>query len=97
MENVYYMKQTVGNACGTVAVIHSLANNKDAIAFEGWIVLLIICLTIPQLYELEESYFEKTLRKGENAGSQHFLFFHYVFFFHFLTHTKGPVWVHTTV
>ncbi|KXJ23948.1 ubiquitin carboxyl-terminal hydrolase isozyme L3 [Exaiptasia diaphana] len=25
--NIYYMKQTVGNACGTVAIIHSIANN----------------------------------------------------------------------
>ena len=32
---VYYMKQTVGNACGTVALVHALANNTDRIAFEG--------------------------------------------------------------
>lgn len=25
--NLYYMKQTVHNACGTVAIIHSIANN----------------------------------------------------------------------
>lgn len=31
VENLYYMKQTVGNACGTVAVIHALANNTDKI------------------------------------------------------------------
>ncbi|WAQ99429.1 UCHL-like protein, partial [Mya arenaria] len=31
---VYYMKQTVGNACGTVAVIHALANNQNSINFE---------------------------------------------------------------
>jgi len=31
---VYYMKQTVGNACGTVAVIHALANNTDTIKLE---------------------------------------------------------------
>lgn len=33
-DGVYYMKQTVGNACGTVAVIHALANNRDNIKFE---------------------------------------------------------------
>lgn len=29
--NVYYMKQVVPNACGTVALIHSVANNKTQI------------------------------------------------------------------
>jgi len=28
---VYFMKQTVGNACGTIALIHSIANNLDSI------------------------------------------------------------------
>ena len=27
--NLYFTKQTVSNACGTVALIHSLANNKE--------------------------------------------------------------------
>ena len=26
------MKQTIGNACGTIGVLHSLANNQDAIS-----------------------------------------------------------------
>lgn len=30
-DKVYFMKQFVGNACGTVALIHSLANNTDKI------------------------------------------------------------------
>ncbi|KAG0710492.1 Ubiquitin carboxyl-terminal hydrolase isozyme L3 [Chionoecetes opilio] len=30
-ENVYFMKQFVGNACGTVALIHAVANNRDSI------------------------------------------------------------------
>lgn len=29
--NVYFTKQTVSNACGTVALIHALANNKEAL------------------------------------------------------------------
>lgn len=30
-ENVYYMKQAVSNSCGTIALIHSVANNRDQI------------------------------------------------------------------
>ena len=30
-KEVYFMKQTVGNACGTVGLLHSLANNLDRI------------------------------------------------------------------
>jgi len=30
-KNVYYMKQTISNACGTVALMHSVANNLDMI------------------------------------------------------------------
>ena len=28
-DNTYYMKQTIGNACGTVAIIHCIANTMD--------------------------------------------------------------------
>ncbi|KAI8508482.1 Ubiquitin carboxyl-terminal hydrolase isozyme L3 [Branchiostoma belcheri] len=28
---LYYMKQTIGNACGTIALLHSIANNQEAI------------------------------------------------------------------
>jgi len=27
--NVYYMKQTVGNACGTIGVFHAIMNNRE--------------------------------------------------------------------
>ncbi|XP_029162630.1 ubiquitin carboxyl-terminal hydrolase isozyme L3 [Nylanderia fulva] len=33
-ESVYYMKQCISNACGTIALIHSVANNLDAIQLE---------------------------------------------------------------
>jgi ubiquitin carboxyl-terminal hydrolase L3 len=28
-DNVFYLKQIVTNACGTIALIHSVANNTD--------------------------------------------------------------------
>lgn len=33
-ENLFYMKQTISNACGTVAMIHAVANNLDSIQLE---------------------------------------------------------------
>ncbi|PNF15688.1 Ubiquitin carboxyl-terminal hydrolase isozyme L3 [Cryptotermes secundus] len=33
-ENIYYLKQVVTNACGTIALIHSVANNVDKIQLE---------------------------------------------------------------
>lgn len=30
---VYFLKQTVGNSCGTIALLHSVGNNKDNITF----------------------------------------------------------------
>ena len=40
---LYFVKQTIRNACGTVAIVHALANNQDKIAFLGqWNWLLLI-------------------------------------------------------
>nr|ACO14597.1 Ubiquitin carboxyl-terminal hydrolase isozyme L3 [Caligus clemensi] len=33
--DVYFMKQTISNACGTVAMIHCIANNLDSIKVES--------------------------------------------------------------
>nr|XP_033806128.1 ubiquitin carboxyl-terminal hydrolase isozyme L3 isoform X2 [Geotrypetes seraphini]XP_033806129.1 ubiquitin carboxyl-terminal hydrolase isozyme L3 isoform X2 [Geotrypetes seraphini] len=32
--SVYFMKQTIGNACGTIGLIHAVANNRDKLNFE---------------------------------------------------------------
>jgi ubiquitin carboxyl-terminal hydrolase L3 len=29
-EGLFYMKQTIGNACGTIAMLHAIANSRDA-------------------------------------------------------------------
>ncbi|XP_066542100.1 ubiquitin carboxyl-terminal hydrolase isozyme L3 isoform X2 [Hoplias malabaricus] len=31
---VYFMRQTIGNACGTIGLIHAVANNQDHLEFE---------------------------------------------------------------
>ena len=36
--SLYYMKQTISNACGTVAMLHSVANNLDSIPLESGIL-----------------------------------------------------------
>ena len=37
---MYFMKQTIGNACGTIAIIHSIANNTDVLEFGKYILTL---------------------------------------------------------
>ncbi|XP_064030059.1 ubiquitin carboxyl-terminal hydrolase isozyme L3 [Pogoniulus pusillus] len=32
--SVYFMKQTINNACGTIGLIHAIANNREKINFE---------------------------------------------------------------
>ncbi|NP_001191493.1 ubiquitin carboxyl-terminal hydrolase [Aplysia californica] len=34
-DSLYYTKQTIGNACGTVAIVHALANNENVIPFDA--------------------------------------------------------------
>jgi ubiquitin carboxyl-terminal hydrolase L3 len=31
LDSVFFMKQTIGNACGTIGIIHAIANNVDRI------------------------------------------------------------------
>ena len=48
--NVYFMKQTIGNACGTVAIIHSIANNTDVLEFGKLIIRAELKLEINIFY-----------------------------------------------
>ena len=34
-KDIYFTKQTIGNACGTVGLIHALLNNTDRIDLDG--------------------------------------------------------------
>ena len=29
---VYFMRQTIGNACGTIGALHAIANNREQVA-----------------------------------------------------------------
>ncbi|KAF0026667.1 hypothetical protein F2P81_021404 [Scophthalmus maximus] len=33
--DVYFIKQTIGNACGTIGLIHAVANNQQHLEFDG--------------------------------------------------------------
>ncbi|KAJ2788889.1 Ubiquitin carboxyl-terminal hydrolase isozyme L3, partial [Coemansia guatemalensis] len=33
--NVWFMRQTIGNACGTMAIIHALANTRKTVPISG--------------------------------------------------------------
>jgi ubiquitin carboxyl-terminal hydrolase L3 len=40
-EQLYYMKQTIGNACGTIAMLHSIGNSRQQLQLGG--CMLWIC------------------------------------------------------
>uniref|UniRef100_A0A0M3HH69 Ubiquitin carboxyl-terminal hydrolase n=1 Tax=Ascaris lumbricoides TaxID=6252 RepID=A0A0M3HH69_ASCLU len=42
-ENIFFMKQKISNACGTFALIHCLANNRDKINLGMYVFLMLIC------------------------------------------------------
>lgn len=44
--SLFYMKQNIGNACGTIALLHSIGNNVDKIPLgqckSGLVVMLLL-------------------------------------------------------
>jgi hypothetical protein len=36
-DNVYFMKQVVGNACGTIGLFHSIANSQGKVELTGYL------------------------------------------------------------
>lgn len=65
--NLYFMKQTVGNACGTVAIIHSIANNTDVLEFEDGFLKKFIDST----KSLSPDEKGKRLENDENISEAH--------------------------
>ncbi|XP_074085645.1 ubiquitin carboxyl-terminal hydrolase isozyme L1 isoform X2 [Macrotis lagotis] len=57
---VYFMKQTVGNSCGTIGLIHAVANNQDKLNFDdGSVLKQFISETAKLSPEDRAKYFEK--------------------------------------
>lgn len=40
--DVYFIKQTIGNACGTIGMIHVLANNQKYLEMGRFLFLIVI-------------------------------------------------------
>lgn len=38
-KDIFFMKQLVNNACGTIAVVHAVANNADKLNFSKFLFL----------------------------------------------------------
>lgn len=57
---IYFMKQTIGNSCGTVGIIHAVANNKEKLELgDGSILKRFLDETINLTPEERASYLEK--------------------------------------
>lgn len=53
--DVYFIKQTIGNACGTIGLIHAVANNKAHLDFGE--LLLFVKVKIQSPVCLQTVYF----------------------------------------
>ncbi|XP_062514124.1 ubiquitin carboxyl-terminal hydrolase isozyme L3-like [Corticium candelabrum] len=45
--DIYFMKQTIGNACGTIGILHALCNNQDKLEFDDGYLKDFIARTNP--------------------------------------------------
>ncbi|XP_066586715.1 ubiquitin carboxyl-terminal hydrolase isozyme L3 [Prorops nasuta] len=58
IDGVYYLKQYVPNACGTIALLHSVANNTDVIHLEN---------------DVLKKFLEETQKKNPDERGNHFM------------------------
>jgi len=67
-KSVYYMKQTIGNACGTVGLIHALLNNAESLKMADGSVLSNMLKNTKNLTPEERASY---LEKDEEFGKAH--------------------------
>ncbi|XP_043105659.1 ubiquitin carboxyl-terminal hydrolase isozyme L3 [Puntigrus tetrazona] len=66
--DVYFMKQTIGNACGTIGLIHAVANNQRHLEFEPNSPLKAFLLQSTKMSPEEKAAF---LEKDESIRVTH--------------------------
>jgi len=66
--DVYFMRQTIGNACGTIGLIHAVANNQERLEFESDSPLKKFLLQSSKLNPNEKAVF---LEKDESIRVTH--------------------------
>ncbi|XP_026074073.1 ubiquitin carboxyl-terminal hydrolase isozyme L3-like isoform X1 [Carassius auratus] len=66
--DVYFMKQTIGNACGTIGLIHAVANNQRCLEFEPNSPLKAFLLQSAKMSPEEKAAF---LEKDESIRVTH--------------------------
>ncbi|XDV30604.1 hypothetical protein PO909_033491 [Leuciscus waleckii] len=66
--DVYFMKQTIGNACGTIGLIHAVANNQRHLEFEPNSPLKAFLLQSEKMSPEEKAAF---LEKDESIRVTH--------------------------
>uniref|UniRef100_A0A8C0FVX2 Ubiquitin carboxyl-terminal hydrolase n=1 Tax=Chelonoidis abingdonii TaxID=106734 RepID=A0A8C0FVX2_CHEAB len=69
---VYFLKQMVGNSCGTIGLIHAVANNQDKFAFDDGSALKKFLKETADLSPAERA---KHLENNKDKVNFHFILF----------------------
>ena len=58
--SLFYMKQTIGNACGTVGLLHAIGNCREKLAFSEFYdclaLMCLLCTSYPGLFVLRRRW-----------------------------------------
>ncbi|XP_065828922.1 ubiquitin carboxyl-terminal hydrolase isozyme L3-like isoform X2 [Oscarella lobularis] len=71
-KNVYFMKQNIGNACGTIGVLHAIANNQDVLDFDDGYLKTFLAKTKDMSAEKRAEYLEtdESISDAHEASAQ---------------------------